>query len=134
MDLSTKTLNALRSLAARLGEPKPTAYRKDQLIKIIENRKTDLENNVTPPERSKLGRPHLDNGYIGIERDENGKIIFFDTEEPLSLRFVPENEPKVIIKKRPAAITDPGIRKTLTEVKSLLQSLYIALDKVLERD
>ncbi|MBP5466724.1 MAG: Rho termination factor N-terminal domain-containing protein [Clostridia bacterium] len=135
MDLQEKPLYALRDLARRLGVPAPTALKKDELIKEINVYKEQAEKNFQNSDGNpaRMGRPILNNYYIAIKRDENGKIIFYDAEQPLTEKIVPD-EPKIIIKKRPAAITDSTTRKTLTDVKSLLEKICFALDKVLERD
>lgn len=133
MDLYEKPFYAVRDLATRLGIPAPTSYNKDKLIDLIEKRKVEIENNEKTPERSNLGRPRLNHTYIGIRKDENGKLAFYDAAQPVTEKVVPD-EPKVIIQKRPAAIKDEPTRKALMQVKDLVQSLYIALDKVLERD
>lgn len=123
MNLHEKPLYALRDLATRLGVPSPTSHNKDELIALIENRKAEIENNENIPAKNNRGRPRLNNTYIAIKKDESGRLEFYDAEEP-----------RVIIKKRPAAIKDESTRKALMQVKDIVQSLYIALDKVLERD
>ena len=123
MNLHEKPLYALRDLATRLGVPSPTAHNKDKLIALIEYRKSQIENIEKAPDKSNMGRPRLNHCYIGIRTDDSGKLEFYDTEEP-----------QVIIQKRPAAVKDEPTRKALMQVKDIVQSLYIALDKVLERE
>lgn len=133
MDLHEKPLYALRDLATRLGVASPTSHTKDELIALIENRKAEIENNENVHSKNNLGRPRLNHTYIGIRKDENGKLEFYDAVQPLTEKVVPD-EPRIIIQKRPAAIKDESTRKALMQVKDIVQSLYIALDKVLERD
>ena len=135
MDLQGKPLYALRDLARRLGVPAPTAFTKKELIEQIYSYKEQAEKNFKNKDGNpaRLGRPILNNYYIGIKRDDDGKITFYDAEQPLTEKIVPD-EPKIIVKKPPAAIKDWRTRKTLTDVKALLERLCVALDKVLERD
>ena len=123
MDLNEKPLYALRDLATRLNIASPTSHSKADLIALIEKRKIEIENNETIAPKSKQGRLRLDNTYIEIKRNDDGKIEFYEATEP-----------KVIIKKYPASIKDEKTRQALLQVKDIVQSLYIALDKVLERD
>ena len=133
MDLQKKPIYALRDLARRLGVPSPTMLKKHELIEQIYVYRDRAEKNAEGQKPSNFGRPLLNNCYIAIKKDENGKIILYDAEQPLSEQVVP-NEPRIIIKKRPAAITDSATRKTLTDVKVLVDSLSVAIDRVLERD
>ena len=138
MNLHDKPLYAVRDLAKRLGIAAPTKPKKDELIALIEERKKELES-CKPTQQSNrlgkplLGRPRLNNSYIAIKTDFDGKITFYDAEQPESENFA-DNEPRVIIKKYPPAIKDAETRKTLADVKSLLQSLWLAIDKVLDRE
>lgn len=131
MDLNEKPLYALRDLARRLGISRPTEPNKAELIELIEERKKYLEEYKTTATVSRLGRPLLDNSYIAIKTDENGKITFYDTKEPQPINYA-EKEKTVI--RRPLAIKDEETRKSLKEIKKLMQKFCLAIDKVLERE
>lgn len=133
MDLHEKPLYALRDLATRLNISSPTSHNKDELIALIENRKTEIENNRDIPAKSNLGRPRFKSTYIAIRQTDNGRLEFYDAEQPLTEKVVPE-EPRVTIQKRPAAVTDEKARRALTKVKDLAESLCIAIDKALEKE
>ena len=133
MDLQKKPLYALRDLARRLGIAAPTALNKQDLISQIYNYKERLENQVETDKPSNLGRPLLNSCYIAIKKDENGKIIFYDAAQPFTEKVVPD-QPRIIVKKRPDAIKDAETRNALRQIKGLMNTFSLAIDKVLERD
>lgn len=131
MNLYEKPLYALRDLARRLGVSSPTVYKKTELIKLIEERKQELENNKSVNKMNRLGRPLLNNSYIAIRTNDDGTISFYDTEEPQSEKFAEQEQ---VAKKLPPPIKDAKTRNTLIEVKEVMYKFILAIDKVLERE
>ena len=128
MNLSEKPLYALRDLAKRLNVPSATTYTKEALIRTINKRKIEIEEGVKVPAVSGLGRPSLKPCFIGIQKDENGKITFYDTEIAQFDNFVPQ----LVVKERGKQDKKQKKSKTtikkLEETKKMLESIVEAID------
>ena len=126
MNLNEKPLYALRDLGTRLGVPSATKYKKGVLIKKIYERVDEIEKGVPAQPRSLHGRPNLKPCFIGIDKDENGKIVFFDTSEPK-----PENEASDVIPEE-TILKNKREReseiKRLEETKKVLKGMIAAID------
>ena len=130
MDLQKKPLYSLRDLASRLGVKAPTACTKTELIAKIEERKTEIEENKAKPIHFTLGRPRLNNSYIEVKTEENGKITFYESKPQEKNYDATKEIIKIIL---PPAIEDEESRKKLKKAKEILDTLSFAITTVLER-
>ena len=134
MDFTQKPLSALRDLALRMGIRSATSYRKTELIQKIEERKVEMEKGFRGHYSYTLGRPHLNNNFIEIVRNEDGTITFCDEE-----RFTNGGVAKPAVETptppptpSPLLSLDPIIRDKLSEAADILRTLYLAIDTILE--
>lgn len=134
MDLNSKPLYALRDLATRLGVRAPTACTKTVLIQKIEERKKQLEDHAATSELNNLGRPRLNNCYIEIQEDENGKITFIDSDKPTTDgKYYDIDYYEILQAKLPPVIEDENTRKQLEKAKEILDLLSFAIKTCLEK-
>lgn len=137
MDLQKQPLYALRDLAARLDIKAPTACTKPELLRKIEERKIEIEEKRAAPNFNTRGRPRLNNAYIGIRIDENGKLDFFEKNQTplfddISGKLKELFKPQIVTAKRPPAIEDEKTRENLEKVKTFLDDLSFAIKTILE--
>lgn len=133
MDLTNKPLYALRDLAARLGVRAPTACTKSELLMLIEQRKKDIEENCALPNLYTRGRPRLNNCYIGIKKEDDGKLSFYESDNPPPANEYYDAKPQNVNITLKPLIEDKEIRNKLQNVKDLMDSLSLAITTVLER-
>ena len=126
MNLNEKPFYALRDLGKRLGVPSATKYKKGVLIKKIYERVDEIENGVAVPPKSTKGRPKLKSCFIGVKRDENGKVVFFEAATPEEANMTSDVKPEETIlknkKERESEI------KRLEEAKKVFESMIAAID------
>ncbi|MBQ9486056.1 MAG: Rho termination factor N-terminal domain-containing protein [Clostridia bacterium] len=129
MDLNKKPLYVLRNLAERLDIPSATSYTKDDLIQKINKRKTEIENGEPVSKKSNFGRPKLNPCFIGIKKDENGKLIFYDIDfserDATVSRTVSEETEKIKAAKEKDRKKE---RARLKETKKILEGIIALID------
>ena len=125
MNLHQKPLYALRNLGERLGVPAATKYKKNVLIEKIYKRVEEIEKGMPDPPRSVHGRPKLESCYIGIERDENGKVVFFDADAPEPKITAPFGTPEKAVPKSKKERESEIKRLIETKNHMLIQSLLM---------
>lgn len=137
MDFTKQPLYALRDLAVRLDIKAPTACTKTELIRKIEERKIEIEENRALPNFNNRGRPRK-NTYIGVKIDKDGKLDFFEARQPLLYDDF-SNEIKNLITPQasatpyPPVIEDEESREKLKKAQEILSLLSFAIITVLER-
>ena len=126
MNLNEKPLYALRELGEKLNVPGATKLLKHVLIEKIYERAHEIENGVAVPPKSTKGRPKLKSCFIGVKRDENGKVVFFDTSEPEQEKTASDiiTEETILKNKRERE----SEIKRLEETKKVLKGMIAAID------
>ena len=126
MNLNEKPLYALRELGEKLNVPGATKLLKHVLIEKIYERAHEIENGVAVPPKSSKGRPKLKSCFIGVKRDENGKVVFFEAATPEEANMLSDVKPEETAakskKEREQEI------KRLEESKKIFNSIIAAID------
>ena len=141
MDLSKYSLTSLRDLAHRLEVKSPTSCQKAELLAKIENRKTEIENNIPALNNSRKGRPNKRNVYIAIKTDDNGKLVFYEAPAPEAENYSCDKNKSAAYngcatdekqKKRELTPQEKRKRKKIREAKAFLSDIIGTLSDVSE--